>query len=276
MRLEDHWDDLRFVLAVARHGTMSGAARHLAADVSTVSRRVERLAHELGVPLFEKRAGSWVTTGAAEDLADVAETFEQTLRARVADIRAAQGDADVALVINAPHAVHRRFVVPGLHDLRARLPHVRVTLSKQADAQGLGGADLQLRIGRPAQGRVRARKVRDFALRVHHRADRPLGEDWVGLAPDGPDGEILRVLHPDAAPLPRCRVGTVPTAVEVAEGTGLAVLAPDFLIPQEHSLVAADLPGNAAPRALWLAYHESRHRDSTLRAVADWLAEAME
>lgn len=265
----DNWDDLKFVLAMTRHGTMSAAARHLATNVATVSRRLDRMSRALGVPLFEKRGAGLVPTRAAEDLAVVADDLDQTLRGRIADIRTGRHDEPVPLVIAAPPAVHRRFLLPRARDLSAHLPHVLLTLADGGAAQGLGAADILVRIGRPEGGRLRARKFRDYAQRVYHRRDRPLDDDWIGLTPRHREADRLRALHLRARLLPRYRVDDIPMAFDLALETGLPALLPDFMVEPGHGLVAADLPDNGLPGELWIAYHETRHGDSTLRAVVD-------
>jgi hypothetical protein len=49
-----NWNDLRYVLAVARAGTLSGAARALGVNETTVGRRLAAIEDALGVHLFEK------------------------------------------------------------------------------------------------------------------------------------------------------------------------------------------------------------------------------
>ena len=49
-----NWDDYRFVLAVARTGSVSGAARELGVNHATVLRRVAAIEERLGVSLFDK------------------------------------------------------------------------------------------------------------------------------------------------------------------------------------------------------------------------------
>lgn len=49
-----NWDDYRFLLAVARRGSLSAAARALRVSQPTVGRRIEQLETELGQPLFER------------------------------------------------------------------------------------------------------------------------------------------------------------------------------------------------------------------------------
>ncbi|MCV2881039.1 LysR family transcriptional regulator [Actibacterium sp. XHP0104] len=56
----DNWDDLRFVLAVAETGTVSGAARQLGVNHATVLRRVAAFEDRHGAPVFERTAQGYV------------------------------------------------------------------------------------------------------------------------------------------------------------------------------------------------------------------------
>ena len=48
------WDDLRFVLALARHGTLTAAAASLGVSQPTVGRRLAVLERRMRTPLFER------------------------------------------------------------------------------------------------------------------------------------------------------------------------------------------------------------------------------
>ncbi|ATF18009.1 LysR family transcriptional regulator [Phaeobacter gallaeciensis] len=60
------WSDVPFVLAVCETGSLSGAARKLGVNHSTVFRRVESLENRLGVTLFERLSHGYVMTAAGE------------------------------------------------------------------------------------------------------------------------------------------------------------------------------------------------------------------
>ena len=47
------WNDLRFFLEVSRRGRLVTAARHLAVDHTTVSRRIQALEERMNTKLFE-------------------------------------------------------------------------------------------------------------------------------------------------------------------------------------------------------------------------------
>tara|TARA_R110002012_G_scaffold257722_3_gene438022 strand:+ start:1325 stop:2185 length:861 start_codon:yes stop_codon:yes gene_type:complete len=266
----DNWDDLKFVLAMTRHGTMSAAARYLDTNVATVSRRLDRLSHDLSISLFEKRGTGFVATLAAERLALIAEDLDHRLRSEIVGMAEGNDDVMIPIEIAAPPAVHRRFVLPRTSELSEYLPQVILTLTDKTFSQGLGEADIQVRIGRPEGGRLKARKFCDYSLRVYHAPDAVLNGEWIGLTQRFPDADYLLKVYPDAKPSPRYRVESMPMALDMVVQTGLPGLLPDFMIQPHHNLVLADMPNNDLKGELWITYHETRHSDTTLRAVVDW------
>ncbi|NKB45533.1 MAG: LysR family transcriptional regulator [Alphaproteobacteria bacterium] len=60
------WSDIPFVLAVCETGTLSGAARKLGVNHSTVYRRLDGVEDKLGVTLFERLSHGYVMTPAGE------------------------------------------------------------------------------------------------------------------------------------------------------------------------------------------------------------------
>ncbi|HNC98514.1 MAG TPA: LysR family transcriptional regulator, partial [Myxococcota bacterium] len=66
------WDDLRYVLAIQRAGTLQGAARSLGVNRTTVGRRLEEVEERLGMRLFNRSSDGMVPTAAAEDLTETA------------------------------------------------------------------------------------------------------------------------------------------------------------------------------------------------------------
>ena len=63
-----HWDNLRHFLAVARSGSLSGAARRLRVNPATVLRRIQQLEQELETRLFLREPSGYVRTSAGERL----------------------------------------------------------------------------------------------------------------------------------------------------------------------------------------------------------------
>ena len=59
-----NWDDLRLFLEVARTGSISGAAKQLDVQHSTVSRRLRKLEQQLGARLLERKNSGYELTAA--------------------------------------------------------------------------------------------------------------------------------------------------------------------------------------------------------------------
>ncbi len=75
------WDDLRYVLAVHRAGTLAGAARALGVSHVTVFRRVEQIEKGLGVRLFDRKRQGYVATPVAAGIVGQAEQVEDQINA---------------------------------------------------------------------------------------------------------------------------------------------------------------------------------------------------
>ena len=72
-----NWDDLRLFLAVARNGSISGAAKQLDVQHSTVSRRMRQFEKTLGARLIERIKGGYELTQAGEYIKEAATNIER-------------------------------------------------------------------------------------------------------------------------------------------------------------------------------------------------------
>src|SRR5260370_7076234 len=56
------WEDVRYFVALARHGTLSATARALRVNHATVARRIASLEALIGRTLFDRRATGYLLT----------------------------------------------------------------------------------------------------------------------------------------------------------------------------------------------------------------------
>src|SRR5438552_2910504 len=106
------WDQVRVFLAVARAGQLAGAAARLGLDVSTVSRRLDRLEGELGVHLFDRTRDGTIATAAAEAMLPAAEDMERGLALFAAAVDAIETVAEGSVRLTAPPGVADSFIAP--------------------------------------------------------------------------------------------------------------------------------------------------------------------
>ena len=76
-----NWDDLRFVLAVAEEGSVSGAARRLGVNHATVLRRVAAYEAAAGVEIFAKTARGYTVPEAYDALIEAAREVDRAVQA---------------------------------------------------------------------------------------------------------------------------------------------------------------------------------------------------
>jgi len=74
-----NWDDMRLFLAVARTGSISGGARQLGVQHSTVSRRMRSLEEKLGARLIERIQSGYELTVAGEHIKQAALHMEREM-----------------------------------------------------------------------------------------------------------------------------------------------------------------------------------------------------
>lgn len=74
-----NWDDMKFFLAVARCGSISGGAKQLGVQHSTVSRRLRALEEKLGTRLIERKRSGYELTVAGEQIKQSAIRMEREI-----------------------------------------------------------------------------------------------------------------------------------------------------------------------------------------------------
>src|SRR2546427_11510443 len=71
------WEDVRYFVALARHGTLSATARALRVNHATVARRIASLETLLGRTLFDRRAKGYVLTAGGKAVLDGANAMDE-------------------------------------------------------------------------------------------------------------------------------------------------------------------------------------------------------
>ncbi len=166
-----NWDDLRFLLAVARTGSMSGAARELDVNHATVIRRVRSLEEQLGTRLFERQGQSYVITPAGQVAFDAAERMEAQ---SVGVERQVLGQATALsgkIRVTAPEPMGRTWLLPGIREFNKIYPDILVELSLSMRSYDLGmrEADIAFRVtDNPPQDLV-GNKLTTVQLAVYAR-----------------------------------------------------------------------------------------------------------
>ena len=270
------WNDLRYVLAVSRAGTLAAAARRLRVNQTTVARRLAAAERVLGARLFERIDGSLRPTRAGEAAIGQAARVEHEVEALKRGIAGSDAKVAGSVRLTAVPVLVNRLLVPALAELHAAYPGLRLELIADSRNASLTRreADIALRLARPESGRaVLARRLGHVAYAVYGPRRRTGELPWISY------DESLAHL-PQARWIERARgeEPVAPVAVSDAEaimqtvraGFGKSLL-PCFAADADAGLRRLGDGKVVLTRELWLLTHGALRHHARIAAVVDWL-----
>ncbi len=164
------WNDLRYFLAVARHGSTLAAARALKVNQSTVQRRLGELEQRIGQPLVRRLTTGYRLTAFGESLLSGAQRIEQAVQAFEERVEVSRRQAVGIVRVTCPEPLMNRITASPLLDrLRARYPGLEVEFAMSDRYLDLskGEADVALRSGDTDDGVLIGRKIGDSLWAVY-------------------------------------------------------------------------------------------------------------
>lgn len=164
------WDDLKYLLAVARHGSTLAAGRALGVDPSTVQRRLVELERRLGQALVQRQPSGYRLTEFGQALLPHAGRVELAVTAFEQHIATAAADVTGVIRVTCPEPIVFRITQSTLLErFRALHPALQVHFvmsDKYVDLMN-GEADVALRSGDTDDGELVGRKIGDSIWAVY-------------------------------------------------------------------------------------------------------------
>lgn len=282
-RTELDWQDVRIFLALARHGSLSAAARTLSVNHGTIARRLHSLEESLGEKLVERRPEGYVLTPAGTHALDAASDMEQA--AQILGGGHADATPSGLVRINAPPAMSSGFLASRLATLASRYPRLNIDLAANHRSISLERhqADIAIRFGRPTDGDVVARPLTTVGYGFYgtDEACRSVeaGSEPVFIGFDEADAYL-----PEAAWMtrhfPRARLAfrahdQFVQSIAARSGGGL-VLLPHY-IGRSDPLLRMTTFGPVPPsKDVYLLTRRRDRKDPPIRAVADHVVDMFE
>ena len=285
------WALVRSFIAVLDAGSLMGAARALGAQQPTLSRHLAELEAQLGTPLFERTGRGVTPTAAALAIADAARQMESGADA-LAQALAGRRDATTGSVrITTSQVAATWLLPPVLAALQLAEPGLQIELLASNQLSNLlrREADIAVRMVRPAQSSLIARKLADLPIvaAAHRdylaRAGTPRrGADLLQHRLIGYDRDdtITRGFAALGMALPATQFALrtddqVAYGRLVAAGAGIGFVA-QYNIAHWPGVVALPLADvKIPPLPCWLAVHREIRGNRVVRRVYDFLAEAL-
>jgi len=282
------WDDLRFFLALARHGSLSAAAKGLHVAQSTVGRRLASLETSLGVRLLNRTPDGYAPSQAGEGVRAHAERLE----AEAVSLERNVGGRDVRMAglvrVTCAEAVATHILAPCLASLHCQQPDIMLELIPNPRELSLSmrEADVSVRLKQPDQLDLVVRRIGTIAFGLYaspgylqDRGDVDFangcpGHHLITQSEDIEDASQTGWLSDRA---PRARVAIQTSSHEAAvvaaiHGGGLACLA-RFRADREDGLVRLATPPPVPTASIWLVVHRDNRQMPRIRAVLTHITE---
>ena len=279
MKADFNWDDTRIFLAVARSGTLSGAAETMDMGIATLSRRLDRLEKSLAVPLFSRHQSGYRLTDDGEALLARAEALEHAGLA-FGETARLQGNVAGLVRLATSDNLAAHFILPSLNGLMEKYPDLRVEVLSGVQSVNLHrrDADLAIRMVKPESGNLTLKRLGKVGFGLYSADTGQAGSTDVAFNHAQYIGWPESHQHLPAARWITRTLRGRPCGVEantvlaqlsaVSAGLGLGVL-PHFMARKNGlQCVNADI---GVDQTLWLVMHSDLAHSRRVRVVADHL-----
>jgi DNA-binding transcriptional LysR family regulator len=281
------WNDLRYFLAVARHGSTIAAAKALHLSQSTVHRRLAEFEKRVGRHVVIRHATGYRLTEFGSELLPLVKQVEAAVASLERHLVAAHDTPTGAVRVTCSESIGYRLTrSPLLEAFHTRHPGLRVELIMSDHFLDIakGEADVAIRAGVPNEEVLVGRKIADVPwalycsrsyMERHGRVER--AEDLDRHAVIEFDGDIrdhhaaqwLRSVAPHTTVV--ARSNTVPgLMMTVKSGAGLAPL-PMPLADRDGELVRVLGPVPGLYSQIYLLTHPDLRHTPRIRAFFDFV-----
>lgn len=273
------WDDLKFVLALHRSGTLVGAGKLLHVNTSTVGRRITALERSLDTRLYDRIGGGYRATPAAMRVIACAEEMELQANALQRQIRGIDSRVEGAVRITALDSFLDRLVVPALPRFLEQHPGIEITLESDLRLFELsrGEADIAVRSVKPDQPEMVARSLGVIATAFYQLRGRTWRDHLplIGL-PNKPQHAHYNERLLGQVPKGRI-VARVNTEARIADmvkrGIGIGFV--DCFVGEPDPELER-LPGfGLSESQLWAITHVEMRRSARVRVALDFLVDVV-
>jgi len=280
------WDDLRAVLAVARHGSLAKAAKALGLNKSTVGRRLAALEDALGVALVRRTSSGYELTDAGRAATRTAEAIERLVDELTDSIGGEDREVSGTVRLTAPVWLAQDLIIPALPALRETYPGLEVHFLTTDSVLNIANreADIALRNVKPEQQSLRVRKAGEIGFAMYasraYLEEHGTPTDRDSLAKHKFIAYQDRIARQDGfAWLNELNLSVVFRANDAAvmqnavvANLGIGIFS-CFSAVANSELVCLDAVGGAQPVTVWLVTHPDSKDISRIGVVTDWILE---
>jgi DNA-binding transcriptional LysR family regulator len=284
------WTSLRDFLAVAESGSLSQAARVIGVSQPTLTRRMAALEDRLQAELFHRNPRGLELTEVGEAMLEPARQMQQDAQALEVAVSGRDQALAGAVHITATEGVAIEWLTPELAAFQRGHPNIEIHFLVQNARVDLlrREADIAVRLGRPRQADLMARRVGNLVLGLYassaylEEAGRPDRvedlRDHRGVAFDE-NTASLGPAHWMQDNLGGARIAYRANSLQAqlaAIRAGYGIGGQACFIADPHHDLERVLPERERRIDLWLVTHPGLRRSARIRSVFDFLVARFE
>ncbi len=284
------WALVRSYLAVMDAGSVSAAARATQGHQPTISRHLSELEAQLGISLFERTGRGVQPTAAGLEVLPAARQMQAAAEALARSVTRGREATRGTVRIAASQVVATWLLPPLVVEFQRVEPEIAIEIVASNAVQNLlrREADIALRMLRPDQGSLIARKLADIGVGAYAHADYLVAHGTPRTIADLAQHRLVGYDRDEAILRGLARAGVALTPAHFAVRTddqvanGQLIVAGAGIGFATHywaalwpglQRVLPDLP--VPPLPCWLAVHRELRGNGVVKRVYDFLAEAI-
>jgi len=286
-RYSFNWDDLKFFLAVARSGTLRGAADSLGINHTTLTRRLSVMEENIESRLFDRSKSGLVLNQVGENLMPYALRVEEEMTAASRMIIGQDANPNGTVYVSMPHGIAMTSLMDDFAAFADQYPNITLNLNFTNNVADLTRreADVSIRVANSINEDVAGRRLTPMSQAAYctkEYAEKIKNNQGEGLNFIGwhePEGDttakwLQQSFYPKAQLKHRVSE-LVPLITLASSGLGLAYLACN-LADRQPNLIRAPFQKPLPYRNLWLLLHKDLRKTARIRYLVDFLAERIE
>lgn len=281
-----NWDDFRYVLAVAEHGSFAAAARALGVNHTTVLRRLQAFEQARGVRVIDRRASGSALTLEGDALVATARQIEHLLTGLERSISGHDRKLEGTVRVTTTDSIFLGLLGDAFAAFQRQYPGIRLDLAITVGLLDLTrrDADVAIRPSLKPPEHLVGRNIGYLAFAVYASQDRMASIDrrrlganpWIGLDAPLLGTPVGRWISAHVAPQEVVFQADTFLAIREAavQGIGLAAM-PCFLGDATPGLIRVTEPIRDMNNSLWILTHEDLRRATRVRVFMDFMADRL-
>ncbi len=281
------WNDIQLILAVCQHGSLSGAARYMEINHSTVFRRVAAIEKKLNVRLFDRINSSYVMTEAGQTVLDAGQRIENEVENLATKLIGEDSSLKGTLRVTAPDALLSYVIMPLIAKFIKMYPDINLEINNTNNALSLTKreTDIAIRSTNTPPDTAAGKKICNLSTAIYGSEKyltsqkSILLDDLSWLMPSDelrqlPANKWLQLHHPKASVILYSNsLFDLHKAVKL--DVGVAPL-PCFLGDREVTFKRILGPVDDLNAELWVLLHPDLRNTARVRAFVDFFNDAID